>query len=85
VNLRVASEVLFALGRRYPRLPVAFLRAMPLSLLHALRAPALRETLQSFDSARGGHTPNVQRDVRRYPTQGCDRLLQTAIASLRSG
>src|SRR5882724_5069420 len=44
VNLRAASELLFALGRRYPRLPPAFLRAMPLSLLHALRAPALRET-----------------------------------------
>ena len=44
MNLRAASELLFALGRRYPRLPPAFLRAMPLSLLHALRAPALRET-----------------------------------------
>ena len=46
MNLRVGSDILFALGRRYPRLPVAFLRAMPLPLLHALRAPALRETLR---------------------------------------
>ena len=38
--------MLFALGRRYPRLPVAFLRALPLPLLHALRAPAFRETLR---------------------------------------
>src|SRR3989449_7786139 len=40
MNLRIGSEILFALGRRYPRLPMAFLRAMPLGLLHALRAPA---------------------------------------------
>src|SRR5438128_9585474 len=46
MNFRLASEMLFALGRRYPRLPVAFLRALPLPLLHALRAPALRETLR---------------------------------------
>jgi phenylacetate-coenzyme A ligase PaaK-like adenylate-forming protein len=46
MNLRVGSELIFALGRRYPRLPVAFLRALPLPLLHALRAPALRETLR---------------------------------------
>jgi phenylacetate-CoA ligase len=44
MNLRVTSEVLFALGRRYPRLPIAFLRALPLELLHAVRAPGLRET-----------------------------------------
>ena len=46
MNLRVGSELIFALGRRYPRLPVAFLRALPLPLLHALRAPALRETFR---------------------------------------
>jgi phenylacetate-coenzyme A ligase PaaK-like adenylate-forming protein len=46
MNLRVGSDILFALGRRYPRLPVAFLRATPLPLLHALRGPALRETLR---------------------------------------
>src|SRR5438477_110748 len=44
MNLRIGSEILFALGRRYPRLPVAFLRAMPLPVLRALRAPAFRET-----------------------------------------
>jgi len=44
MNLRAGSEILFALGRRYPRLPLAFLRALPLPLLHALRAPGLRET-----------------------------------------
>src|SRR5260370_37062274 len=46
MNLRLGSEVLFALGRRHPRLPLAFLRAMPLGLLHALRAPRLRETFR---------------------------------------
>src|SRR5262250_3709631 len=46
MNLRAGSELIFALGRRYPRLPVAFLRALPLPLLHALRAPALRETFR---------------------------------------
>src|SRR5438876_8251943 len=46
MNLQLVSEVLFALGRRFPRLPFAFLRAMPLGLLHALRAPGLRETIR---------------------------------------
>src|SRR5213078_1647278 len=46
MNLQLVSEVLFALGRRAPRLPFAFLRAMPLGLLHALRAPGLRETFR---------------------------------------
>src|SRR5215813_68461 len=46
MNLGAGSNAIFALGRRYPRLPVAFLRALPLPLLHALRAPALRETLR---------------------------------------
>src|SRR5215831_20716931 len=46
MNVALGSEILFALGRRYPRLPVAFLRALPLPLLHALRAPALRETFR---------------------------------------
>src|SRR5262245_38566443 len=47
MNIRAGAELVFALGRRYPRLPVAFLRALPLPLLHALRAPALRETLRA--------------------------------------
>jgi len=46
MNLRLGSELLFALGRRYPRLPLAFLRALPLPLLHALRGPGLREALR---------------------------------------
>jgi phenylacetate-CoA ligase len=46
MNLRAGSEALFALGRRYPRLPVAFLRALPLPILHALRGPGLRETFK---------------------------------------
>ena len=46
MNLRVWSEILFALGRRYPRLPMAFLRAIPRELLHAVRGPGLRETFR---------------------------------------
>ncbi len=46
MNFRVASEALFAVGRRYPRLPLAFLRAMPLGFLHAMRAPGLRATFR---------------------------------------
>ena len=46
MNLRLASRALFAIGRRSPRLPFAFLRSMPLPLLHALRAPGLRETFR---------------------------------------
>ncbi len=46
MNLELVSEALFALGRRSPRLPFALLRAMPLGLLHALRAPGLRETFR---------------------------------------
>ncbi len=41
------SDVLFALGRRWPRFPMAMLRAMPLPLLHALRRPGLAATLRS--------------------------------------
>src|SRR2546429_178606 len=44
MNLQLVSEALFALGRRAPRLPFAFLRALPLGLVHALRAPGLGET-----------------------------------------
>src|SRR2546425_5313507 len=46
MNLRLVSEILFALGRRAPRAPFALLRAMPPGLLHALRAPGLRETFR---------------------------------------
>jgi phenylacetate-CoA ligase len=46
MNLQLVSEILFALGRRSPRLPFAFLRAMPLGLLHTLRSPGLRETIR---------------------------------------
>ncbi len=46
MNFRLASEALFAIGRRSPRLPFAFLRALPLGLLRALRAPGLRETFR---------------------------------------
>jgi phenylacetate-CoA ligase len=47
MNLQALSEIVFTLGRRYPRLPVGFLRALPLPLVHALRAPGLRETFRA--------------------------------------
>ena len=46
MNLRAGSEAVFALGRRYPRLPLAFLRALPLPFLYAVRGPGLRETFR---------------------------------------
>jgi phenylacetate-CoA ligase len=46
VTPAILSEALFAIGRRRPGLPLALLRAMPLPLLHALRAPGVRATLR---------------------------------------
>src|SRR5262249_51941943 len=46
ITPRPGPEGLSALGRRSPRLPLAFLRALPLPLLHAVRAPGLRETFR---------------------------------------
>src|SRR5882762_7467455 len=46
MNLTLASEALFAIGRRHPRLPFAVLKALPLGIVHALRAPGLRETFR---------------------------------------
>ena len=46
MNLKLASEALFALGRRHPGLPFAVVRALPLGVVHALRAPGLRETFR---------------------------------------
>ena len=39
------STILFKLGRSHPRLPLRFIRAIPLSFLHALRALAFRRTV----------------------------------------
>ena len=46
MSLALASEALFAVGRRYPRLPLVFLRRVPPRLLEALRGPGLRATLR---------------------------------------
>ena len=59
------SELLFALGRRWPRLPLGVMRVMPLGVLQAMRrpgfratvrrarrAPAYREALAGIDPAR---------------------------------
>ena len=46
MNLATLSQLVFAIGRRYPRFPLAFLRAMPAPLLHAMRRPGLSETFR---------------------------------------
>jgi phenylacetate-CoA ligase len=46
VRVTGLSDVLFAAGRRFPRLPMAALRAMPLGLLHGLRAQGVRTTIR---------------------------------------
>jgi phenylacetate-CoA ligase len=46
MNLSVFAEATFAAGRRFPQLPLSVFRRMPLSALHAMRAPALRTTLR---------------------------------------
>src|SRR3989441_428181 len=46
MNLQLVSDIVFALSRRAPRAPFALLRAMPPALLHALRAPGLRDTFR---------------------------------------
>jgi phenylacetate-CoA ligase len=53
MNLRALSSVLFALGRRYPGLPLATVRRLPLGLLHRLRQPGLRQTFA--DASRAPH------------------------------
>jgi phenylacetate-CoA ligase len=47
MRLNGASELLFAVGRRYPRFPAAVLRAMPLGVLLALRRPGFHATLRN--------------------------------------
>ncbi len=46
MNLALFSELVFAIGRRYPRFPAALLRGMPLRALHAMRRPGLRATFR---------------------------------------
>jgi phenylacetate-CoA ligase len=51
MNLSFMSETLFTVGRRAPGFPAAFVRALPLALVHALRAPGLRETIRRAAAA----------------------------------
>lgn len=46
MNLALFSELVFAIGRRYPRFPAGLLRAMPLRAVHAMRRPGLRATFR---------------------------------------
>lgn len=46
MNCSGLSEIVFRLGRRFPRFPLALLRAMPLPLLQSMRRPGLRQTLR---------------------------------------
>ena len=51
MRLTALSEVLFAAGRRFPGLPLATLRRMPLGMLHALRAQGVRTTIRQAQHA----------------------------------
>ena len=51
MNLRAFSDALFAIGRRYPRLPLETVRRLPLPLLHRLRQPGLRQTFADASRA----------------------------------
>ena len=46
MRLAAFSELLFALGRRAPGLPLAVMRSLPLGTLHAMRRPGFRATLR---------------------------------------
>lgn len=46
MNPAILSDLIFALGRRFPRLPLALLRALPLRALYVLRQPAFRATMR---------------------------------------
>jgi phenylacetate-CoA ligase len=50
VNVEILSDVLFAVGRRHPLVPLATIRRLPLRALHLLRRPGLRRTFT--DAAR---------------------------------
>ncbi len=51
MNLAAISQLIFAAGRNSPRFPLALLRTMPLSLLHVMRRPGLRETFRRASRA----------------------------------
>ncbi|MBM4439449.1 MAG: phenylacetate--CoA ligase family protein [Candidatus Rokubacteria bacterium] len=51
MNATLLSELLFAIGRRWPAFPHAMLRALPLPVLHALRRPGVRATLRRAQRA----------------------------------
>ena len=50
-NVQVFSDALFAVGRRYPRVPLETIRRLPLGLLHRLRQPGLRRTFADASRA----------------------------------
>ena len=51
MRLTALSDVLFAAGRRFPGLPMAALRTMPVGMLHALRAQGVRTTIRQAQRA----------------------------------
>jgi len=46
MTLTLFSELIFAIGRRQPRFPLALLRALPRGALQAMRQPGLRATFR---------------------------------------
>jgi phenylacetate-CoA ligase len=47
VNLSAVSRALFAVGRRSPQVPVAFLKALPPAALERIRAMGFRDTIRT--------------------------------------
>ncbi len=51
MNLVALSQLIFSIGRRYPRFPLAFVRTIPLKLFREMRRPGLRETFRRASRA----------------------------------
>lgn len=60
MDATVVSRLLFAVGRRAPRFPVAALRVLPLAFFHTLREPGLRATIR-----RAARAPYYREAFRR--------------------
>ena len=51
MRVTALSDALFAAGRRFPGLPMAALRTMPIGMLHVLRAQGVRTTIRQAQRA----------------------------------
>jgi hypothetical protein len=81
MNLRVGSELIFALGRRYPRLPVAFLRAIPLPVPETMRGPGLRTAEEDLRHHQEQNRAIVLQDQTKGAIEAAARLKGEIMAS----